>query len=234
MAKTIIPDEFDNAKWGDKDHLEVAQEKTFTEMIFELLSERAPSNEEQELFDLILNLSIDHGPDTPSAVPTIEAAKVGKNMSEALAAGIMEIGDKHGGAAEPLMKELYRVRESESHGVKDLVEGYVKEGKRMPGFGHRIYKQSLPADAGKEADPRAQLIFDKMNDYEMNQEFIELIKLIRKEILDQTGKLLTVNIDGAIAGALCTMGFKPEAGKAIFIIARVPGLIGQYLNAKDV
>ena len=216
MAKTIKHTEDGQALWGDADHLEIAQSQSFTELIFELLSERAPSPAELKIFELILNLSIDHGPDTPSAVKVMEAAKNGEDMSKAVASGIEQIGDVHGGAAEPLMKELYRIKNQES-GVKDVVAEYVNSGKKMPGLGHRIYK---------DKDPRAELIFQTLG----GSEFTDILKEIQQELVTQSGKSLPINVDGAIAAALCTMGFEPRAGKAIFIIARTPGLIGQYLN----
>jgi citrate synthase len=105
MAKTVVHDEL-NAKWGEKDHLQVSQQKTFTSMIFETLSEKEAGSKEQELLDLILNLSIDHGSETPSAGPVISAAKEGKTISEAISLGVLEINDSHGGAIEPLMEIL--------------------------------------------------------------------------------------------------------------------------------
>lgn len=221
MAKTIThkdeADETSPAIFGEKDHLEISQEKTFSQMVFELLSERESEPRELKLFDLILNLSIDHGPNTPSAVKVIEEAKKGESMSEALSEGIEEIGDAHGGAARPLMKELYRIKNQEIN-AQGLVEEYLKNGKKMPGFGHRVYK---------DTDPRAQLIFQNMGE---KTEFIDLLKEIKDELKTQSGKDLPINIDGAIAAALCSFGFDPELGIAVFLIARTPGLIGQYLN----
>jgi len=46
----------------------------------------------------------------------------------------------------------------------------------------------------------------------------------------QKGQKLPLNIDGAIAVALCSFGWDPKLGKAVFIIARTPGLCGQFLN----
>lgn len=229
MAKTIKHDEKGKALFGESDHLEISQNRSFPSLIFELLSEKAPTKEEEKIFELILNLSIDHGPDTPSAQATIEQAKQGKTISEAVASGILQINDVHGGAQEKLMELLYRLQGT-GYRAQDLVKDYLKEGKRMPGYGHRIYKQSLPANAGKESDPRAQLIFEKLVELEFSDEFIKIARDIKQELFNQSGKNLTINIDGAIAVALCTFGWSPRLGKAVFIIARTPGLCGQYLS----
>lgn len=219
MAKTVRHEGL-KSYWGDQDHLEVSQTHSFTQMIFELLSERQPLEAEAKLFDLILNTSIDHGPETPSSMATIEATRAGKPFGEAVGAGIAQINDSHGGAIEPLMGILYRIQSKEVN-IKDLVADYLKEGKRMPGFGHRIYKDS---------DPRAELIMTKAGEIGVGVAFIQLIKELLEELNKQAGKSLPINIDGAIATALCGFGWEPKLGKAVFIIARVPGLCAQYLN----
>lgn len=228
MARTITHQDNDETKpalFGDKDHLEVSQSKTFTQMVFELLTEREPNESETKLLDLILNLSIDHGPSSPSGVETVKAAAEGKSMSESLAAGVLQINERHGGAGEPLMEILYKLKESKESDeskVKQLVEEYLKEGKRIPGLGHRVYK---------DLDPRAQLIMNTAVENGIGEEYVKIVKELRDELEKQSGKSLPVNIDGAIAAVFCGFGLDPKIGIAIFLIARTPGLIGQFLNA---
>lgn len=219
MAKTITHSENNNALWGSEDHLQASQDKSFAQMVFELLSEREPSDSEAKIFELILNLSIDHGSDTPSAVKVIEVAHRGKVISESVAAGILEINDSHGGAIEPAMRMLRRIKNNEL-AIMDLVKNAINDDGRLPGYGHRIYK---------DQDPRAQLILKKLKENGL-QEYKNIALEIEKELETQKGKKLPLNIDGAIAVALCEFGWNPRLGKAVFIIARTPGLCGQYLN----
>jgi citrate synthase len=219
MAKTVTHQDL-QSYFGDEDHLEKAQRTSFAGMIFEALSDRAPIDAELKVFELILNLSIDHGPETPSAVPLIEAAKSGKSVSESLSAGILEINEHHGGAVEGAMRNIYEVK-SEGGRVKSFVTEQVEAGKRMAGMGHRIYK---------DVDPRADLIFRVMRESGMSEEFIRLEEGLAKEFEVQTGKHLPINIDGAIAVVLCTFGWEARLGNAVFIIARVPGLCAHFLN----
>lgn len=233
MVKTVIHDSLGEAKFGEQDHLQIAQSRTFSEMIFELLSEKLPTKEELQLFDLILNLSIDHGPDAPSAAATIEAAKEGKSLGEAVAAGVAQINDQHGGAMEPLMEILYYCHSEEQSdeesptnvgsSVQNLVENYIKEDKKIPGLGHRLYK---------DQDPRAELLMGTAISLKVGEEYIQAVREIRDEFEKQSGKSLVVNIDGAIAAILCGFGWPSKLGKAVFIIARTPGLCGHYINAK--
>lgn len=209
------------AKTADNlDLLNRAGSVKFSDLIFEVLSEKVPSDHESKIFELILNLSIDHGPETPSAVKVIEAAKSGKNISEAVSVGVLEINDSHGGAIEPLMEILYNIKNAKVT-VVDLVNQYLAESKRIPGFGHRIYK---------ETDPRAVLIINALDELLGSDPYIAMIDDLQKELNTQTSKQLPLNIDGAIAVVLCSFGWEPRLGKAVFIIARSPGLCAHYLN----
>ncbi len=131
------------------------------------------------------------------------------------------ISDSHGGAIEPCMEFLYRMKDQgQGQSIKQEVAKYLSEGKKMAGFGHRIY----------QVDPRAQLILAKLKEANLGQEFIEIALEIETQLKQQKGKILPINIDGAIACVLCSWGWEAKLGKAVFIIARTPGLCGQYLG----
>lgn len=220
----IDNDETKPALFGEKDLLEVARSVSFTQMIFEMLTERQASEAEIKLLNLILNLSSDHGPNSPSGVATIAATKEGKTMGESVGLGMAQIGDRHGGAGGPLMEILYKIKESkesEESKVKNLVAKFLEEGKRIPGMGHRVYK---------DLDPRAQLIMNTAIEHGVGEEFVKSVQAIRDELEKQSGKSLPINIDGAIAAVFCGLGLKPEHGIAIFIIARAPGLCAHFIN----
>ncbi len=223
MAKTITHidnDETKPALFGSNDLLETAQRLSFTQMIFEMLTERQPSEAETKLLNLILNLSSDHGPNSPSAVATINAVKEGKTMGESVGEGIRQIGDRHGGAGGPLMEIMYRIQKGETT-VEQEIKELIDEGKRLPGVGHRVYK---------DIDPRAELILKTAAENGVGEEYIKIINELREELQKQSGKSLPINIDGAIAAVFCGFGLDPKLGIAIFIIARAPGLCAHFIN----
>ncbi|MEK7551839.1 MAG: citrate/2-methylcitrate synthase [Patescibacteria group bacterium] len=209
---------------GDKPLLKLAREKNFSELIFILLAEREPSKDELSIFELILNISIDHGPDTPSAKAVIEKAKGGENIGEAVASGMREINDVHGGAQEALMPILYKIVK-EKLSAENIVKEFVENKKRLPGFGHRLYKDN---------DPRAELIITTLVENGLGEDYVAASRALQKSLKDITGKTLPLNIDGAIAVALCAFGLPPSLGKPIFMIARTPGLCAHYLNNKPI
>jgi citrate synthase len=131
-----------------------------------------------------------------------------------------QIGDRHGGAGGPLMEIIYRIKNDELR-ITKVVEEKLQAGERLPGLGHRVYK---------ELDPRAQLIMNTAVKEGVGAEYVEIVNELRDEMERQSGKSLPVNIDGAIAAVFCGFGLAPELGIAIFIIARAPGLAAHVIN----
>lgn len=207
--------------FGQEPQLAVSQRIGFAEMIFRLLAEHPPAAAELKVFELILNLSIDHGPNTPSAEAIVAATQAGQTIGEAVAAGVREINDTHGGAQEALMPILYKIVKEDTK-PKITVAGFVAKKAKLPGFGHRLYTK---------IDQRAELILETLQKNNLGSDYITATRTLAEELNKQTGKILPLNIDGAIAVALCAFSWPPALGKAVFIIARTPGLCGQYFNA---
>jgi citrate synthase len=63
-------------------------------------------------------------------------------------------------------------------------------------------------------------------------EFIRIARECEEVLKGQTGKLLPINVDGAIAAVLCELGIPSDIGNAFFIIARVPGLVAHIHEEK--
>src|SRR5216683_1182338 len=87
------------------DVLDLMQRSTFTDMIFLLHHERLPSDAERRLIDAILIGVADHGAGAPScAAARLAASGNRQSLSAAIAAGVLTIGDEHGGAGASCME----------------------------------------------------------------------------------------------------------------------------------
>ena len=75
-------------------------EVPFSHSVFLLLKGRLPTDNEGKMMDAILTSSIDHGITPPSARAARTVASSGVPLPTAVAAGIMAVGDVHGGAIE--------------------------------------------------------------------------------------------------------------------------------------
>src|SRR5215831_13168173 len=79
----------------------------FTDTIFLLHQGRLPNPGERKLLDAILVAVADHGAGAPScAAARLAASGNRQSLSAAIAAGILAIGDEHGGAGSACMETI--------------------------------------------------------------------------------------------------------------------------------
>src|SRR3954471_8383880 len=87
------------------DVLGLMQQASFTDLIFLLHHERLPAAGERRLLDAILIGVADHGSGAPScAAARLAASGNRQSLSAAIAAGVLAIGDEHGGAGSGCME----------------------------------------------------------------------------------------------------------------------------------
>jgi len=193
----------------------------FSHVVYLLLKDELPTKEHGLMMDAILTACVDHGVTPPTAMASRIVASGGVPLPTAVAAGILSIGDAHGGAIEKgakfLQEGVIRAKnenKSIDEIAKILVKESVEQNKRILGFGHRIHT----------SDPRTKKLFTLAEKLKIAKQHIALSKAIEKELERQTGKKLPINVDGAIAAISSDMGFDWRLGKAFFLIGRVAGL----------
>jgi len=221
MALTVTHNNEHEPLFSNESLLTAVTSCSYGALLYELLSEQKPNAKELELFELLLKFSIDHGPDTPSAKVTIAAARDGISMGKAVGDGMQMINETHGGAGEPAMRLFYDIARGKMSAEEAVIQ-FIAQKKRLPGFGHRLYKK----------DPRAEFIVETINRLGFPKTYFTVAREMGEALATQLpGKTLPLNIDGAIAAALCTLGWKPAASTALFIIARSAGLCAHYLSS---
>ncbi len=192
----------------------------FASVLFLLLKGRMPQEREARMIDAVITSSVDHGTTPPTTHASRIVASAGVSLPTAIAAGILAVGDVHGGAIEDaarIMQEWAKKVKSErwtyEKAALALLARLKKEQKYMPGFGHRIHTQ----------DPRTKRLFALADRLRISGDCVKLTRAI--EIEFAKSKPLPVNVDGAIAAIISDMGFDWRLGKAFFIVGRVTGLI---------
>lgn len=188
----------------------------FTEAIWLELKGELPTEKERAMLDSILISTIDNGMGPPSVTNARNSASAGNPMQAAVAAGVLGIGESHGGAIEECARLLQMGMSADK-----LIEKVLSSGDRIPGFGHKIYKTQ---------DPRATQIFNKAKELGFYGEHCELVKEVEAKLEELKGKKIVINVDGAIAAVISDMGFDFRLGKGFFIIGRVVGLIAHIFE----
>jgi len=134
------------------------QTATFTDVIVLLHLGRLPSPGERRLLDALLIGVADHGAGAPSCAAARLAASGNRaSISSAIAAGILAIGDDHGGAGSNCMELIARyLSAAKTDGVTPeqaaarAVDEAVRDKRRLPGLGHRVHT----------TDPRVNALFE--------------------------------------------------------------------------
>jgi len=193
----------------------------YSHVVYLLLKGDLPSKEHGEMIDAILTACIDHGITPPSSMASRVVASGGVPLPTAVAAGILSIGDAHGGAIEKgakFLQETIIKMKNEKKSIDEMAKIVVSESreqkKRILGFGHRVHT----------SDPRTKRLFSLADKLNIAGNHIALSKAIEKELKSQTGKNLPINVDGAIAAITSDMDFDWRLGKAFFLLGRVAGL----------
>jgi citrate synthase len=195
----------------------------YSHVVYLLLKGELPGKKEGQMIDAMLVSSIDHGLTPPTCLAARAIASSGVPLPTAVAGGLLSVGDFHGGAIENCMRILYDA-------VKGMREGSIppdemagilladlkEKGKRMPGLGHRIHTD----------DPRTNKLFKIAKDLGIAGDHIALLEAV-KEHFEKKGKSLPINVDGALAGVACDMGFDYKLGKAFFLLGRAGGLVAE-------
>jgi len=197
---------------------EMMEKLSFSDAIFLTLKGELPKKEESEMMRAILVSSIDHGVIPPSVLSTRNVLSAGNSLNAAVAAGVLTIGDVHGGAIERcarILQEWSKRPDDVPSLAKELVSDFIYKRRRIPGFGHRLH----------ETDPRTVKLFQIATDLNFRGRHMELAQAIETELARSLGRKLPINVDGAIAAVISDMGFDWRLGKGFFIISRVPGLI---------
>jgi citrate synthase len=211
-----------------RDVLALMSGASFTDLIFLLHSERLPTDAERRVLDAILIGSADHGAGAPScATARLAASGNRQSLSAAIAAGVLAIGDAHGGAGVACMELIGEGLERaacESMPIESVAAKIVDEakaaGRRLPGFGHRVHST---------VDPRVPLIFDLAADGGLARDGVRFVRAVEAALHERSTRI-PLNIDGALAAVLHDLGFPPQMGALLFIIARVAGLSAEVLE----
>ena len=187
---------------------------SFSQAIFLELSGRLPSEKEARLMDAMLVAPIDNG----IAVPSITAARISYsgagNVGSAIAAGVLAIGEHHGGAIEQAAK-IFQDSVQGKVPAKYLVDQFTTHKKRFPGYGHKIFT----------TDPRTQRLMEVVKEEGLKSEHLDYALELEREIEKSQGKKLCLNVDGAIAACISDLGFDWRLAKGFFIIPRVVGIL---------
>ena len=163
------------------------------------------------LLDALLVLLADHDL-AVSTVAARVAASARAHPYAVVSAGLGALDGHYHGSASTL---AYRfLAEAIADPVAALSER-LRTGPGVPGFGHRVYQHR---------DPRAGLLFDLLRAANPGSPALAAVDAISARL----GTVVTIDV--AIAALMHEYGLRPDAGEAIFAVARTVGWIAHAME----
>jgi citrate synthase len=180
---------------------------TFGDVVYLTFRGELPEGNEGRIIEMILTSSTDHSFLAPSVDAARFAASGGVPLQAAVAAGVIALGEHHGGAIEQCAKALQEAVQTGASAA-DIIRGFKDRKQRVPGIGHPIHT----------SDPRTVKLVAKAREWNLAGPHLRLVEGIAESLQ------LPLNIDGAISGIISDIGISWHYGKSFFIISRVVGL----------
>lgn len=202
--------------------------ENFLHMMFSLPHEDYDLNPEVvRALDLIFLLHADHEQNcSTSTVRMVASSKA--NLFASASAGVCALwGPLHGGANQAVLEMLESIHASGDDGSRFIEAAKDKSsGKRLMGFGHRVYKNY---------DPRAKIIkaqCDKLLEVmHINDPLLHIAKKLEEATLNDSyfiERKLYPNVDFYSGIIMRALGIPTEMFTVLFAIGRMPGWIANY------
>ena len=200
---------------------------SFPQMIWLMVTGEMIDGPRAALLEAALVAAVDHGPQAPSIAAARMAATCGIGLQSAMASGINMLGDVHGGAGEQAV-ELYTRAQGASN-IGPVLEAWRAEhGPYVPGFGHRFHKPT---------DPRAPRLLALVDEASakgaVSGRFAATGRAIEAWLLQEKGRPVPMNIDGATAVIYAELGCPPPLARGLFCLSRAVGILAHAWEQRE-
>jgi citrate synthase len=182
--------------------------------------------------DLIFLLHADHEQNCSTATVRMVASSRA-NLFASAAAGVCALwGPLHGGANQAVLEMLEEIHKSGDDGSRFIAAAKVKNsGKRLMGFGHRVYKNY---------DPRAKIIKKACDEVlaklHISDPLLDIAKHLEEAALRDpyfVERKLYPNVDFYSGIIMRAIGIPVEMFTVMFAIGRMPGWIANYKEVME-
>ncbi len=200
------------------DLMDLIGTRSFGDVVYLLLSGDLPPGNEGRMVDALLVSCCEHSVVAPSVNAARFVASAGVPLQASVAAGMIGLGDVHGGAVEEgadMLLEAGATGRPAAEAARMVAARHKEEGLRVPGYGHVVH----------DPDPRGRRLFEVARELGFFGRYCELALAFEDAVREVYGRPLRMNIDGAMAALLLELGLDPGLGKAMYVIGRAPGLV---------
>ena len=188
-----------------------------------LWDKRLISKQDAEIIKRIMMLSADHGPCVSGAYGTILAACAGIGLSQSVAAGLIMIGPRFGGAVTDAGR-FFKYAVDNKMSVDEFLTYMKKNHGPVPGIGHRVKSLRNP-------DKRVKELVGYVKSLNIKTPCLDFALQVEQVTAAKKDNLI-LNVDGTMAAVLVDLGFPVDSLNGFFILSRTIGLIGHWVDQK--
>ncbi len=192
---------------------------SFSDNLLQMLTSREASDFDRWAFERVLIFYLEHDLNASSFTVRVVASTLADPYAAA-AAGLASLkGPLHGGANEAAMQMFLEVRDPAK--AEEFLEAAFKQGRKVMGFGHRVYKQF---------DPRAKLCKEYLAEMTRRRGkddwLYRLCDRLEKDMWEK--KKIPPNLDFYAAPIFYSLGIEVPLYTPIFAASRVFGWMAHY------
>ena len=202
--------------------------KSFSEMIYFLITGRMPTAGQTQALDACLVSLMEHGWTPTSMITRLAIDSVPDQVQLAIAAGLLTVGPVFAGTMEGCAEILAEgIAQDLSDGERaasfcdKVVADFAARRELVPGFGHRVHKP---------IDPRTPAILSAAEAGGVAGPAVALLHQLSAAVDRARGNPITLNATGAIAAVLLDIGIPLKAMRGIAVISRAGGLLGHIVE----
>ncbi len=208
-----------------KDLLQPNPDLGFTANYLYMMSGEVPDETMCEVMDVCLILQADHGMNASTFTSMVVHSSLA-DMYSTMAAAIGSLrGPLHGGANEAALNDFMSIGGPDKAAA--WVEQRFAQGKKIIGFGHRVYKA---------LDPRAVVLkqyAEKLCREKGFGDLYDTVETVERETLkrmEAAGKKIYPNVDYYSGLVYHALGFPTQLFPVIFAVARTAGWLARVLE----
>ena len=186
-----------------------------------------PDRELERIFDVCLILHADHTFNA-STFAAREVASTRAHMYSAVSAAVGALsGELHGGANFEVMKMLLDIKNEEN--VEEWIEAKIKNGERIMGMGHAVYKT---------VDPRSMVLKELSKKLSEKTDMpwyriTEKVDIVTSNLMKkQKARDIFPNVDLYSASVYYMLGIPMDLNTPIFAISRVAGWTAHVIEER--
>ena len=198
-------------------------ERSHAEDFLRMLTGKEPDPLDAKTMDVALILHADHSLAASTFAATVAASTLADLYSAIVAAIATLKGPLHGGANEQALRTLLKIGSPAN--ANPFVEKALAQKEKVPGFGHRVYKNF---------DPRALILQEysrKLAERSGDMTLYDTALAVQESMLRAlAARRVYPNVDFYSGVTFYLLGLPPEVFTPIFTAARVPGWTAHCLE----